>query len=302
MTSTDAASPSAITVRELCKTYKDRTVVDNISLDVYEGETLAILGPNGAGKTTLVEMLEGFRSPISGTLSVLGQTPLSAPRDWRNRIGVVLQESQDTGNVTVREQLKHFSGFYRNPREVDQLISEVGLTEQSGRMVGKLSGGQRRRLDVALSVVGNPELLFLDEPTTGFDPQARLEFWSLIERLKAGGTTIVLTTHYLEEAERLADRVAVVVSGKLKAIGADLTTERPELRTPTVSWVDAEGRHRSQATERPGQFVAELVAVAGGEPDQLRVHQPTLEDVYLALIAEHEHQTGHDHHTGEAQA
>ncbi|WP_225733329.1 ABC transporter ATP-binding protein [Pseudoclavibacter sp. CFCC 14310] len=283
-----APTPAPIAVRGLSKSYRGRKVLDDITLEVRSGETLALLGPNGAGKTTLVETIVGFRRPDQGSVRLVGSDPRHSTRDMRNRVGVVLQETQESGVLTVREQLTHFAGMYDDPWPVDDLIASVGLTAAADRRVRALSGGQRRRLDVAQGVVGHPEVLFLDEPTTGFDPQARTAFWHLIDSIKASGTTIVLTTHYLEEAAHLADRVAVMVNGRLVALGSDLAqtptlADRPELHLPTVRWHE-DGRDRSETTATPGALIVSLTARLQGEPEHLEVHRPTLADAYLALI------------------
>ena len=205
-------SETAIQVRGLSKSYGAARAVDGIDLDISRGEVFALLGPNGAGKTTTVEILEGYRHRDSGTVAVLGQDPANADRNWRARIGIVLQLTAEP-ELTVGEMISMFAGFYPTPRDPGEVIELVGLGGLTGRRGNQLSGGQRRRLDVALGIVGRPELLFLDEPTTGFDPEARRQFWELIERLAGEGTTILLTTHYLPEAETLADRVAVLASG-----------------------------------------------------------------------------------------
>ncbi|MCD7101861.1 ABC transporter ATP-binding protein [Pseudoclavibacter sp. 13-3] len=285
---TSTAAPAPIAVRSLSKSYHGRKVLDDITLDVRDGETLALLGPNGAGKTTLVETIIGFRRPDHGSVRLVGADPRHSTREMRNRVGVVLQETQESGVLTVREQLTHFAGMYDDPWSVDDLIASVGLTAAADRRVRALSGGQRRRLDVAQGVVGHPEVLFLDEPTTGFDPLARTAFWHLIDTIKAGGTTIVLTTHYLEEAAHLADRVAVIASGRLVALGSDLAqtpalADRPELHLPTVRWRE-DGRDRSEITATPGALIASITARLQGEPEHLEVCRPTLADAYLALI------------------
>ncbi len=197
-----------VRVRGLTKSYAGQPAVTGVDLDIAAGEIFALLGPNGAGKTTTVEILEGFRDRDGGEVSVLGHDPARPDRGWRARLGIVLQSTGETGELTVSELVRHFAGFYPRPRDPDEVIEMVGLTAKSGSRAGSLSGGQRRRLDVALGIVGDPELLFLDEPTTGFDPQARRTFWDLLRRLREGGTTMLLTTHYLDEAEHLADRVA----------------------------------------------------------------------------------------------
>ena len=196
----------AVQVRNLQKTYDGRAVVDDVSFDIEQGETFALLGPNGAGKSTTVEILEGYRRRSGGTVSVLGVDPEHGGLEWKARLGIVLQVCGQSGLLTVREQLRQFAGFYPDARDVDEVISAVGLTAQAKMRTSKLSGGQQRRVDVAMGIIGRPELLFLDEPTTGFDPEARREFWELIRGLKADGTTILLTTHYLDEAAQLADR------------------------------------------------------------------------------------------------
>ena len=226
----------AISVSGLTKSYPDKNLgtrfaVDHLDLDVKTGEIFALLGPNGAGKTTTVEILEGYRTRDSGEVSVLGQDPGALPRgdrSWRSRIGIVLQSTMDAADLSVRESVTHFSHYYSNPRNVDEVISAVGLTEKTAAKVRTLSGGQRRRLDVALGIIGRPEILFLDEPTTGFDPEARRAFWELIRELKNSGTTILLTTHYLEEAEALCGRIGIMVGGRLRCLGSaqHLKTDR----------------------------------------------------------------------------
>ncbi len=271
-------------MRGLTKRYGDKAAVDGVDLDVRRGEVLALLGPNGAGKTTTVEMLEGYRQRDAGEVSVLGQDPASPDRAWRSRIGIVLQSSADNAELTVGELVRHFAGFYPDPRDPDEVISWVGLEQARRTRTRALSGGQRRRLDVALGVIGDPELLFLDEPTTGFDPEARRQFWGLITALRAGGTTILLTTHYLEEAEQLADRVGVITGGRLVEVAppGDLGGRR-ELAA-TVVWADADGRHEV-VTHTPTTVVTELAArFAPAEVPGLQVLRPTLEDVYLSMV------------------
>ncbi|GAB2842992.1 ABC transporter ATP-binding protein [Microbacterium insulae] len=272
-----------VRVRNLRKEYAGRAVVDDVSFDIARGETFALLGPNGAGKSTTVEILEGFRRRTSGEVTVLGEDPESAGLGWKAKLGVVLQSAGSLGALTVREYVRQFAGFFPRPRDVDEVIAAVGLEAEADRRVGKLSGGQQRRVDVALGIVGAPDLLFLDEPTTGFDPEARREFWAMIRGLAADGTTILLTTHYLDEAEHLADRVGILVGGTLRAVGPVAAIGGEDARTPIVRWRDAGGdlEHR---TAEPGRFVADLVSYGGGEPADLRILRPSLEDVYLGLV------------------
>lgn len=275
-----------IEVKGLVKSYGDFTAVAGIDLAIEPGEIFALLGPNGAGKTTTVEILAGFRDRNGGSVSVLGFDPATkgdAGRAWRNRIGIVLQSASDAGSFKVREIVKHFSTFYANPRDVDQVIESVGLTEKANSLVLDLSGGQRRRLDVALGIIGTPELLFLDEPTTGFDPEARRAFWSLIRDLKAGGTTILLTTHYLDEAEALADRVAVINGGKIIEVSTPALLGGRSTAKAKVQWMSSTGL-QSQETDNPTALVAKLAAEYGGEVPELTVTRPSLEDIYLKMI------------------
>jgi ABC-2 type transport system ATP-binding protein len=275
--------PVAISVRGLTKTYGDLNAVDGIDLDVGVGECFALLGPNGAGKTTTVEILEGYRRPTGGQVRVLGEDPQHAARSWKARIGVVLQSDRDLGDLTVGEAVRHFATYYADPRDPAEVLASVGLSEKADARNSTLSGGQRRRLDVALGVIGRPELLFLDEPTTGFDPEARREFWVLIEGLKAEGTTIVLTTHYLDEAEHLADRVAIVSRGRVLACDQPTHLGGRREGVARVTWHE-DGRIRVEETEAPTALVQRLAAQFGGEIPELSVDRPTLEDTYLQLI------------------
>jgi ABC-2 type transport system ATP-binding protein len=276
-------SDVSVRVRELRKTYAEVAAVDGVDLDIRRGEIFALLGPNGAGKTTTVEIMEGFRRRSGGEVSVLGTDPEQGDRRWRARIGIVLQTSADATELTVRELIRHFAGYYPGPADPDQVIESVGLTAKAGAKLRQLSGGQRRRVDVALGIVGNPELIFLDEPTTGFDPEARRQFWGLIEGLASGGTTILLTTHYLEEAEALADRVAVIAAGRIRETGAPADLGGRATAPATVSWRSPAG-HQTVTTATPAALVGELAAHFGGEVPELTVTRPTLEDVYLRMI------------------
>ncbi|MET3568339.1 ABC-2 type transport system ATP-binding protein [Leifsonia sp. 563] len=278
------SSDSAVTVRELRKSYGSFDAVRGIDFDIHAGETFALLGPNGAGKSTTIEILEGYRDRSSGDVSVLGVDPARGGTKWKARLGIVLQTGAEATNVTVREQLTHFARFYPTPRDVDEVMAAVGLSDKAKARVRSLSGGQRRRLDVALGVIGRPELLFLDEPTTGFDPEARHQFWELIRSLKREGTTILLTTHYLDEAAQLSDRAAVIAEGRLVDMGAIHQLGGAAARVPIVRWRDADGIPRSERTDTPAAVVARLTAETGGEPSDLEVIRPSLEDVYLDLV------------------
>ncbi|MGO4384319.1 ABC transporter ATP-binding protein [Specibacter sp. RAF43] len=281
-----ATSPASVRVRELSKNYGGAPAVDGISFDIHEGETFALLGPNGAGKSTTIEILEGYRDRTGGEVSVLGVDPQHGGLAWKSQLGIVLQSSGESGNVSVLEQLTHFAGYYPNPRSVAGVIEAVGLAAQARMRIGKLSGGQRRRVDVALGIIGRPRLLFLDEPTTGFDPEARRQFWGLIGELKAEGTTILLTTHYLDEAATLADRAGVIVGGKLVDIGTVDELGGAAARVPVVRWRQ-DGVARSERTSAPAALAARLYAEAGGEVDGLEITRPSLEDIYLDLVGNH---------------
>jgi ABC-2 type transport system ATP-binding protein len=275
-----------IEVKGLVKSYGDFKAVSGIDLEIQAGEIFALLGPNGAGKTTTVEILAGFRDRDAGSVNVLGFDPATkgdAGRTWRNRIGIVLQTASDAGSFKVREIVRHFSAFYANPRDVDQVIEAVGLSAKRDSLVLELSGGQRRRLDVALGIIGSPELLFLDEPTTGFDPEARRAFWSLIRDLKAGGTTILLTTHYLDEAEELADRVAVIAAGKILEVSTPALLGGRSTAKATVSWMSPAGI-QIEESDNPTSVVAKLATQFNGEIPELTITRPSLEDIYLKMI------------------
>ena len=276
----------AITIRGLRKRYASKQAVDGLDLDIHVGEVFAFLGPNGAGKTTTVEILEGFRSRDDGEVLVLGADPGKVNLAWRRRIGIVLQSTGGLDLLTPREVLASTAKVFADPLPVDRAISDVGLQEKADSRISGLSGGQRRRLDVALGIIGRPELLFLDEPTTGFDPEARREFWSLIEQLKGQGTTILLTTHYLDEAEHLADRVGVIAAGKLLALDTPAGLGGRDNEEATVTWEEGGTRHTVRTGE-PTAEVGRLSQRLGGEVPGLLVTRPSLEDTYLALIAPH---------------
>jgi ABC-2 type transport system ATP-binding protein len=275
----------AVRARAVTKTYSDVQALRGVDLDIHRGECVALLGPNGAGKTTMTEILEGFRIRNSGEVSVLGVDPAHGDLAWKARLGIVLQTAADLKELRVTEAVRHFAEIYPRSADVDEVIEVVGLAEKRDAMVRQLSGGQRRRLDVALGIIGQPELLFLDEPTTGFDPEARRHFWTLIEGLKAKGVTILLTTHYLDEADRLADRVAVIAQGCVLADQSPSSLRAEAMRSATVHWVE-DGVQRLQQTEHPTAFVRELVGRFDGEIPELSVVRPSLEDVYLHLVFE----------------
>jgi ABC-2 type transport system ATP-binding protein len=274
----------AVRMRGLVKRYGGRAVVDGLDLDVGRGEVFALLGPNGAGKTTTIEILEGVRKRDGGDVSVLGADPGGAERSWRARVGAVTQGEGAAQNLTVREMLDHFAAYHARPRPTAELIAAVGLHEKVGTRVGRLSGGQRRRLAVALGVQGRPELVFLDEPTTGMDPVARRQFWELIRALRADGTTVLLTTHYLDEAAELADRVGVVAEGRLVEVGPPEELGAELRRLATVRWIE-DGAPRAMRTETPAAVLRDLLAGSLiGEIPGLTVTRPSLEDVYLSLV------------------
>ena len=277
----------AIAVQDLRKSYDGNTALGGISFEVAEGEVFGLLGPNGAGKTTTVEILEGYRTRDAGDVTVLGFDPGEAPRAFRERIGVVLQQSELVSNLTVRELLRIFAGYYSQRREADEVLDLVGLADKKNARIKTLSGGQRRRVDLAVALVGDPDLVFLDEPTTGFDPAARRTAWDMIRSLRSLGKTILLTTHYLDEAQQLADRVAVIRSGAIVRLGT------PEELIGAGGPVEIRFRRNGEPivieTEEPTRALHELTSQAladGRELEQLEVRRPTLEDVYLELVQE----------------
>jgi ABC-2 type transport system ATP-binding protein len=269
---------TVVRVRDLRKSYGGFEALRGVSFDIHRGETFALLGPNGAGKSTTIEILEGYRDRSGGDATVLGVDPTHGGLDWKAKLGIVLQSSGESGAITVREQLTHFASFYPKARYVDEVIEAVGLVDKQKTLIRRLSGGQRRRVDVVLGIIGRPELLFLDEPTTGFDPEARRQFWDLIRSLKDEGTTILLTTHYLDEAAQLGDRAGIIAGGELIEIGAIDEIGGEEARVPVVRWM-ADGVLHEERTTSPGALVARL-----GEPEGLEVVRPSLEDIYLDLI------------------
>jgi ABC-2 type transport system ATP-binding protein len=280
---------TAIAVRDLRKSYGAIEAVRGIDFEVRGGEVFGLLGPNGAGKTTTVEILEGYRRRDGGEVEVLGVDPTAARGEWRERIGVVLQSSAMYETLTVAEMLRLFAGYYREPRPIDEVVELVGLQEKRDERVRRLSGGQRRRLDLGLALVGDPELIFLDEPTTGFDPRARRRAWETIRGLRGLGKTILLTTHYLDEAEQLADRVAVLAQGRIVASGtpAELTGAVPA----TEIRYRENGREIVLETDEPTRVLHDLTARALAESRELeglQVRRPSLEEVYLSLTDEEE--------------
>jgi ABC-2 type transport system ATP-binding protein len=294
-------SSAAIEVRDLHKNYGSFEAVKGIDIEVRKGEVFGLLGPNGAGKTTTVEILEGYRERSSGEVSVLGHDPQRRELALRKRIGIVLQSGGIYSQVTPREALRHWARFYSHPRDVGEVLSLMGLQEKADVRTRKLSGGQLRRLDFALALVGDPELIFLDEPTTGFDPEARRTAWETVRSLKALGKTILLTTHYLDEAQALADRVAIVKDGRVLAIGPplELGAHPPETHPPgahppravhyRIAYRNSQGEPVEVESDDPTRTLHELTgeALARGERlDELSVGRPTLEDVYLELTAD----------------
>ena len=278
----------AIEIRGLVKNYGSKAAVAGIDLQVENGEIFALLGPNGAGKTTTVEILEGYRNATSGEVRVLGFDPATkgeSGQRWRNRIGIVLQSTSDAADLSVLETISHFANYYEKPRDVNQVISEVGLEEKINAKVRELSGGQRRRLDVALGIIGSPELIFLDEPTTGFDPEARRSFWELIKLLKSEGSTILLTTHYLDEAQALADRVGVINNGKIIEIATPQTLGGRNNAPAKVCWLE-DGVSKEILSKDPTAEVAKLSQRFNGQIPELEVLRPNLEEIYLKMIGE----------------
>ncbi|SOD63853.1 ABC-2 type transport system ATP-binding protein [Streptomyces zhaozhouensis] len=286
---TGRGADTVIRARGMAMSYGGRDVLRGVDLDIRRGEVFALLGPNGAGKTTSVEILEGFRRRSRGEVDVLGADPERGDDAWRARIGLVLQSWRDHRRWRVAELLSHFATYYRRPRDPAALLELVGLAEQSDQQVERLSGGQRRRLDVALGIVGRPELLFLDEPTTGFDPRARREFHTLVERLaREEGVTVLLTTHDLAEAERLADRIAMLVGGRIRASGTPAELARSAAARAEVRWTGDDGTHHRERTRDPSRLVWELHRAAAGPIADLEVRRPTLEDTYLHMVQREE--------------
>jgi ABC-2 type transport system ATP-binding protein len=278
---------TAISVRGLRKSYGALDAVRGVDFDIEEGEVFGLLGPNGAGKTTTVEILEGYRSRDAGDVTVLGSDPQRPTPEFRQRIGVVLQQSDLWPNLTVREVHRAFAGYYEQPRDVDEVIELVGLAEKRDARVKQLSGGQKRRLDLGVALVGDPDLVFLDEPTTGFDPAARRAAWEMIRSLRSLGKTVLLTTHYLDEAEQLADRVAVMREGRIVRVGTPRELTTAELEVEIRYRRDGEDvlLRTSEATRVLNDLTSAALA-RGEELDRLEVRRPTLEEVYLALLDE----------------
>ncbi len=279
--------PAAITVSDLRKSYGEVEAVRGVSFEIAEGEVFGLLGPNGAGKTTTVEVLEGYRKRDGGEVAVLGVDPQRAGSDWRERIGIVLQSSAMYPNLTVEEHVRVFAGYYSQPRDPDEVIGLVGLEAKRSARVKTLSGGQQRRLDLALGLIGDPELIFLDEPTTGFDPVARRAAWDMIRSLRQLGKTVLLTTHYLDEAEQLSDRVAVLREGQIVAIGRP--SELTGARVATEVRYRLDGKDVVVETHEPTKLLHELTGQAladGKELEALEVRRPTLEEIYLSLTGD----------------
>jgi len=270
--------------------YGSTEAVRGIDLEVNRGEVFAFLGPNGAGKTTTVEILEGYRRRTGGEVSVLGEDPQRAGRDWRERIGIVLQSGRLDPYLTVRESLDLYAGYFRAPRATADVIALIGLEGKADERASRLSGGQQRRLDVGMALIGDPELLFLDEPTTGFDPSARRQAWDVIAGLRDLGKTVFLTTHYMDEAQRLADRVTIIAAGQIVAQGTPEDLGERDAGETTIRY-RAGGREVSLQTSEPVKALNELTskALANGEDlEALEVTRPSLEDVYLQLTARSE--------------
>jgi ABC-2 type transport system ATP-binding protein len=283
-------------VQGLRMRYGTTDVLDHVSFQAHHGEVLALLGPNGAGKTTTIEILEGFRMRSAGRVQVLGSDPAHGDERWRARVGVVLQSWRDHGKWRVRELLAHLGSYYagyatkriQRPWDADELIAEVGLTEHANKEIRRLSGGQRRRLDVAVGIVGRPELLFLDEPTAGFDPAARREFHDLVHRLaEQGETTILLTTHDLDEAEKLADRIMILDGGRILADGTAEQLAQQIVGEDQVRWT-RDGQRYMQSTNQSTKFAFDLFTRYGEAIADLEVHRASLEDTYLALVRQAE--------------
>lgn len=290
ISSDDRTVDFAIRARALSMSYGDNHVLKGLDLEIARGEVVVLLGPNGAGKTTTVEILEGFRKPSAGEVTVLGSTPLSAGDEWRARVGIVLQSWRDHPKWRVRELLDYLGGFYSpysgdvpRPWPVDDLLMAVGLDDEAETPIGKLSGGRRRRLDVASGLIGRPELLFLDEPTAGFDPQARRDFHDLLASLADLETTILMTTHDLDEAEKVASRILVLLDGEIIADGSPDTLRRQDFGTAEVRWFDGV-RRNVHATDDPVDFLRGLLSDPGSVIEDLEVTRNSLEDVYLRAV------------------
>ncbi|MEV7397157.1 ABC transporter ATP-binding protein [Aeromicrobium sp. NPDC092404] len=290
------ASRPVIRVDDLRMSYGDHVVLDGVTFEARPGEVLALLGPNGAGKSTTIEILEGFRHRSDGDVEVLGLDPAEADETWRARLGIVQQSWRDHGRWGVRQLLAHLGAYYApfstpsrpRPMDVDELLATVGLSEHAHQKAGSLSGGQRRRLDVAIGIVGRPDLLFLDEPTTGFDPQARRDFHDVVHRLAdLEGTTILLTTHDLDEAEKLADRILILAGGRIVANGSAAELSREVEGRTEVRW-SRNGEHFVHAADDATRFVRELFEQHGDAIGDLEVRRSTLEDSYMTLVHRYE--------------